>query len=108
LHISGTASIDKHGEIMYLNDVKKQTHRTIENIRALLAPHGASLNDMAYFIIYIRNIKDRHKVMEVLEKEIPEDIPVLLLEGAVCRTAWLVELEGIAIIPDSSEFPPYF
>ena len=108
LHISGTASIDKNGEIMYISDVRKQTIRTIDNIKALLAPHGAGLDDMAYIIAYVRNLKDRKKVKEILKKEIPTNIPLLLLEGAVCRPAWLVELEGVAIIPDSNDFPPFF
>ena len=108
LHISGTASIDKNGKIMYISDVKKQTIRTIDNIKALLAPHGAGLDDMAYIIAYVRNQKDRRKVKEILKKEIPTNIPLLLLEGAVCRPAWLVELEGVAIIPDSNDFPPFF
>jgi len=108
LHISGTASIDKNGEIVHISDVKKQTQHTIDNIKALLASHGASLNDMAYYIGYVRDFKDKNKVMDVLEKEIPNKAPLLLLEGAVCRPAWLVELEGIAIIPDSTEFPAFF
>ncbi|MCD6308706.1 MAG: translation initiation inhibitor, partial [Candidatus Latescibacteria bacterium] len=57
---------------------------------------------------YVRNLKDRDKVMGILEREIPNNIPLLLLEGAVCRPAWLVELEGVAIIPDSNEYPPFF
>lgn len=108
LHISGTASIDKNGTIMYPNDVRKQTLRALDNIKALLAPHGAGLHDMAYYIVYVRNFKDRNKVTEVLEKIIPPEIPLLLLEGAVCRPAWLVELEGVALIPDKSDFPPFF
>jgi len=46
--------------------------------------------------------------MEVLEKEIPPDVPFLCVVGAVCRPAWLVEMEGIAIIPDSNDFPAFF
>jgi len=108
LHISGTASIDKYGEIMHISDIKKQTQRTIDNIKSLLSSHGATLKDMAYYIVYIRDFKDKNKVMEVIGKEIPKEVPLLLLEGAVCRPAWLVELEGVAIIPDSTEFPPFF
>jgi len=108
LHISGTASIDNNGQVMYIGDARKQTERTIENVKALLAPHGADLSDMAYLIVYVRNLKDRNKVMEVLERKIPSNIPYLFLEGAVCRPSWLVELEGVGIIPDSSEFSPFF
>ena len=108
LHISGTASIDKNGQVMHLSDVRKQTQRTVENVKALLTPHGAELKDMAYIIGYVRNLKDRKKVMDILKTEVPNNIPLLLLEGAVCRPAWLVELEGVAIIADSTEFPPFF
>jgi enamine deaminase RidA (YjgF/YER057c/UK114 family) len=108
LHISGTASIDITGKVMYISDVKKQTLRTIENIRALLASQGADLGNMAYIIAYIRNIKDGNRVREVLESEIPGEVPVVFLESSVCRPDWLVELEGVAIIPDSNDFPAFF
>ena len=108
LHISGTASINKNGDVMYPSDVRKQTQRSIENVRALLAPHSTGLNDLAYLIVYIRNIKDRNKVMEILGKEVPSETPLLLLESAVCRQAWLVEIEGIVLIPDSNEYPDFF
>lgn len=108
LHISGTASIDMYGHVLHQNDVRMQTRQTIENIRALLAPHEADLDDMAYYIAYVRSFKDSRKVMEVLETEIPSRIPLLLLQGSVCRTSWLVELEGVALIPDKTDFPPFF
>jgi len=108
LHISGTASIDKDGKVLHLHDVKKQTRRTLENLRALLNPHGAELKDMAYIIGYVRNLKDWKKVMSVVRDEVPDNIPFLLLEGAVCRPSWLIELEGVAIVPDDTGFPPFF
>lgn len=108
LYISGTASIDKNGKIMHPTDVRKQTQRTLDNIKALLAPHGASLSDMAYLIVYLRSYKDKNKVIEVIEKEVSADIPSLFVEGAICRHTWLVEIEGIGIIPDSNDFPAFF
>ena len=108
LHISGTASIDKSGKTLYISDIRKQTLRTIENIRVLLAPYAADLKDMVYIIAYIRDIKDGNRVMEILKREIPGEIPVVFLESSVCRPDWLVELEGVAIIPDSNNFPVFF
>ncbi|MFC1692940.1 Rid family hydrolase [Candidatus Latescibacterota bacterium] len=107
LYISGTASIDKNGKIMHISDVQNQTLRTLENIRALLASHDADLKDLAYLIIYIRNFKDKNRVMTVLEKEIPPNIPFLFVEAAICRPAWLVELEGMGIISDSNDYPVF-
>jgi len=107
LYISGTASINNKGEALFPGDAARQTKRTVENIRALLAAHHASINDMAYIIAYIRNLDDREAVHTVLSKEIGNAIPLIFAEGAVCRPAWLVELEGVAVIPDKSEFPPF-
>ncbi|MFC1490305.1 Rid family hydrolase [Candidatus Latescibacterota bacterium] len=108
LYISGTASIDKDGEVVHLSDVGKQTQRTLDNIKALLEPHGAGLHDMAYLIVYIRTFKYKDIVAEVLDRELSCDIPLIFVESPVCRPTWLVEMEGIGIIPDSNDYPPFF
>lgn len=108
LLISGTASIDKKGQVLYPSDIGKQTKRTLENIEALLQPHDASLNDMAYLIVYIRNITEVNKVTEILKEHISQRIPIIIVEGTVCRPTWLIEIEGIGIVPGSSSFPPFF
>jgi len=107
LHISGTASINTTGEVLHEGDAELQTRRAIENVRALLAAQSATLNDMAYVIAYVRNVHDRQRVEEVLDEELGRKVPLVLTEAAVCRPAWLMELEGVAIIPDESEYPPF-
>ncbi len=107
LYISGTASIDKAGCVLYPSDVKKQTKRVLENIRALLKPYGAGLADLAYLVVYLRNITETKKVNAVLKEYFPEKIPLIIVEGAVCRSNWLVEMEGVAVIKESSLFPPF-
>lgn len=107
LHISGTASIDAKGNIMYESDICRQTERTIENVKALLAPHGATLNDMQYLIIYLRNAKHFPLIKDLLSQLIPENVPIMPVEGPVCRPGWLIEMEGVAIIPDDTDFPPF-
>jgi enamine deaminase RidA (YjgF/YER057c/UK114 family) len=107
LYVSGTASIDAKGDVLHEGDAKLQTRRTVENFRALLEAQSATLDDVAYYIAYVRNAHDRQQVAAVLEEELGTNTPLLLTEAAVCRPAWLVELEGVAIIPDRSEFPPF-
>jgi enamine deaminase RidA (YjgF/YER057c/UK114 family) len=107
LYISGTASIGRKGDVLFTGDAARQTERTIENIRALLAGHNAAIKDMAYIIVYVRKGKDRETVRGVLDREIGPDIPLVFAEAAVCRPTWLVELEGLAVIPDKTEFPPF-
>jgi enamine deaminase RidA (YjgF/YER057c/UK114 family) len=107
LYVSGTASINTKGEVLHEGDAEWQTRRAIENVRALLDAQSATLDDLAYAIAYVRNVHDRQRVERVLNEELGGKIPLVLAEAAVCRPAWLMELEGVAIIPDKNNFPPF-
>jgi len=107
LYISGTASINNKSEVMFPGDVANQTRRTFENLRALLAAHDATLKDMVYIILYIRNFHEWTVVQDVIREEIDANLPIISVEAKVCRPAWLFELEGVAIIPDRNEYPAF-
>lgn len=93
--ISGTASIDKHGDILYPGDIIRQTGRLLENIGALLKDGGATMNDIQYFIIYLRDISDYSTVEHLMSQFYPQ-IPHIIVEARVCRPGWLIEMECIA------------
>lgn len=93
--ISGTASIDRHGNAIFLGDVSRQTARLLENINALLKDGGATLRDMRYLTIYLRDLSDYHTVEAYMTKNYP-DTPHIIVHAKVCRPEWLIEMEGIA------------
>lgn len=93
--ISGTASIDKKGEVVYKGDVLRQTGRLLENIGALLKDGEATMRDIKYFIIYQRDISDYDSV-EALMRQLYPQIPHIIVEARVCRPGWLIEMECIA------------
>ena len=93
--ISGTASIDKHGAVVYEGDVVRQTGRLLENIGALLKDGDATMNDIQYFIIYLRDISDYQTVEHLMQQFYPQ-IPHIIVEAKVCRPGWLIEMECIA------------
>ena len=93
--ISGTASINKHGDVVYEGDIVRQTGRLLENIGALLKDGDATMNDIQYFIIYLRDISDYHTV-EILMNQFYPQIPHIIVEAKVCRPGWLIEMECIA------------
>lgn len=93
--ISGTASIDKHGQVMYEGDIVRQTGRLLENIGALLKDGGATMNDIQYFIIYLRDLSDHHAVEKMMQQFYPQ-IPHIIVEAKVCQPGWLIEMECIA------------
>jgi len=94
--ISGTASIDKYGEVIYPNNVRKQTGRLLENIGALLADGGATMNDIRCFTIYLRDLSDYNDVDKFMSQVFPYT-PRIILQAKVCRPSWLVEMECVAI-----------
>lgn len=91
-YISGTASIDRHGNILYPGDVLRQTQRLLENIGALLANGGARWENVNYFIVYLRDFSDFTVVNEYLSDRFP-CVPFIILHAKVCRPGWLIEME---------------
>lgn len=93
--ISGTASIDKEGQIVAPGDIDRQTERTFENINALLGEAGACMEDIAQMIVYIRDTADYRKVERYLSEHFPA-VPYVITWAPVCRPGWLIEVECIA------------
>jgi len=105
--ISGTASIDHQGEILYPGNLLGQIDRTVENIEVLLHQSGATLNDMGMIIVYVRDPADFCTVRQQMQRHFG-DAPVQVVWARVCRPGWLVEIEGIAITSESNlQFPEF-
>lgn len=107
LFISGTASIDNKGNVLYEGDVVRQTERMLENTSVLLEEGGASFGDVSYMFVYLRDMSDYAVVRGMYEERFP-DVPKVILLAPVCRPGWLIEMECMAIIPQKeSRFPNY-
>jgi enamine deaminase RidA (YjgF/YER057c/UK114 family) len=105
--ISGTASIGKNGEVMHLGDVRAQLDRALGNVEALLHAGASRLEDLMYLIVYLRDPTDFPWVRARLGYQVPR-LPILFVEGPVCRREWLVEIEGVAIKgQERPEFSPF-
>lgn len=96
LFISGTASIDKHGQCVHRGDVLTQAGRLFLNIEKLLESGGAKLSDVRYFLVYLRDVADYAAVARYMRLRFPS-VPCLITEARVCRPEWLVEVECVAV-----------
>jgi len=104
--ISGTASINNCGEVVYPGDVEAQTARMLENIGALLKTADCTFNDVCHMLIYLRDIADRPVVERIFAERFP-DIPHIVLLAPVCRLAWLIETECMAFKAIESAYEPF-
>ena len=94
--ISGTASINNKGEVMYVGDIEMQTRRMWENVEKLLDEAGMTMDDAAQLIVYLRDTADYEMVSRMFREKFP-DIPTVFTLAPVCRPTWLIEMECIAI-----------
>ena len=94
--ISGTASIDNNGKILYEDDIVRQTERMIENVQVLLEEAGCGFSQVGSMIVYLRDSADYAVVKDIFDRRFP-DCPRVIVQAPVCRPGWLVEMECIAI-----------
>ncbi|MBE6274575.1 MAG: hypothetical protein E7097_11980 [Bacteroides sp.] len=105
--ISGTASINNKGEIMYPGDIRQQTLRMWENVETLLKEAECTFEHVAHLLVYLRDIADYTIVREMFEERFP-NIPKVYLLAPVCRPGWLVEMECMAVKSISDGCYPAF
>lgn len=90
--ISGTASIDKDGNVMHKGDIIKQTYQALYNINKLLNAYGSNIYNATEITGYVRNPNDIDIVKSECDK-IYHSCKWNIIEGKVCRPDWLVEFE---------------
>lgn len=106
VYVSGTASINNKGEIVYPGDIRLQTERMIENVGALLAEADCDFTDVGHLLIYLRDIADSRLVETIFAERFP-DIPHVILLAPVCRPGWLIEMECMAFKSISTPHAAY-
>ena len=82
--------------VVHEGDVLAQLGRTLGNIDAILRSGGASLGDLMSIIVYLRDPTDYPRIYQALRERLP-DVPATFVRAPVCRPAWLIEIEGIAV-----------
>jgi len=101
LLISGTASVVGHVS-EHIGEPRKQTVEIVHNLNALIMHteqlHGIARGQwcgQALFKIYIRHPAHYPLVRDILNDQLPAHTQVQYLQGDMCRSELLVEVEGI-------------
>ncbi len=105
-YISGTASIDSEGNVLYVGDIRRQTVRMWENVEALLGEGAMTMDDIMQIVVYLRDPADYAVVSEMFAERFPTT-PYVITLAPVCRPAWLIEMECIAVDGRSTTFRPF-
>ena len=110
LLISGTASIDEHGQTVQVGDFRAQLRRTYRNITGLLAVEGATWKDIVRTTCYLRDIERDYAAFNegrtaFFREQGLDPLPASTgIQAILCRPELLVEIEAIAMfIPKPKE-----
>jgi enamine deaminase RidA (YjgF/YER057c/UK114 family) len=103
LLISGTASIDEHGQTVHVGDFRAQCRRTFHNITELLKSEGATWHDIVRTTCYLRDIDrdyaafNEERTAFYAEQGL-DPLPASTgIQAKLCRPELLVEIEAIAM-----------
>ena len=99
--ISGTASVIGH-QTHHENQVASQLSESLRNVNSLLEEghrqmggSHARLDRNGILKVYIRHPEDLEPVHQALESEAPAETPRIYLQGDICRSNLLTEIDGM-------------
>ncbi|MBE9105583.1 pentapeptide repeat-containing protein [Nostoc cf. edaphicum LEGE 07299] len=99
--IAGQIAIDPRlGDVVYTDDVKKQTEQVLANLEAILIAAGATFQDVVKTTVFLADMNDFAAVNAVYGKYFPENTAPARACVQVSRLPKdvLVEIDAIAVI----------
>jgi 2-iminobutanoate/2-iminopropanoate deaminase len=97
LFVSGQGPIDPKTGKMIEADIEKQTHQTLQNVRAIVEDSGLSLNDVVKVSIFLKNASDFQKMNEIYKTFFQENPPTrTTVQADFVSPGMLIEIDAIA------------
>ena len=100
LFVSGQGPINPKTNQLELGDIRAETRRTLENLRAILEAAGCSLRDVVRVGIYLADLNDFPAVNEVYAEFFTDNPPARTTVGAPGPKNIKVEIDCIARLPE--------
>lgn len=105
LQVSGQGPVDPAtGEYLFAGDVRAQTRRTLENVRAIVEAGGASFEDVVMLRVYLTTRDDFAAMNEAYGEFVTAHVPSGVLPARTTvftglpRAEMLVEIDALAVV----------
>ncbi|WP_422394149.1 Rid family detoxifying hydrolase [Nostoc flagelliforme] len=101
IFVAGQIAIDPRlGDVVYTDDVKKQTEQVLANLEAILTASGATFQDVVKTTVFLADMNDFAAMNAVYAKYFPEDTAPARACVQVSRLPKdvLVEIDAIAVV----------
>jgi len=101
LFIAGQVAIDPKTGKPVGGDIRTQTRRILENIKAILAAAGGSLDNVVKVTVYLADPEDFQGMNEVYAEYFKEKPPArATVAGRIPGKGFLLEVDSIAYLGD--------
>ena len=100
IFVSGQGPINPKTNQLELGDIRAETRRTLENLRAILEAVGCSLRDVVRVGIFLADLNDFPAVNEVYAEFFTDNPPARTTVGAPGPKNIKVEIDCIARLPE--------
>jgi 2-iminobutanoate/2-iminopropanoate deaminase len=101
IHVSGQIAIDLEGNLVGQGDLRAQTRQVFENLRAILAAHGATFADVVKIGTYLTTLDDLAGMREVRSEYLTSEPPAstAVQVAALVVPEALIEIDLVAVVP---------
>ncbi|HLG72795.1 MAG TPA: RidA family protein [Chloroflexota bacterium] len=100
IFVSGLTARDSTGKVVGVGDAGAQTRQVLENLKAILAEGGATLEDVVRVTVYIRNMADFKAIHEVRGQYFTANPPAstMVEVSRLVDEDMLIEIEATAVL----------
>jgi len=99
LFVSGQASVDFKTSKFILGTIEEETHRTLQNIKAITEAAGASMEDVVKCTVHLSDIKEFDRYNKVYSEYFPGIKPARTTVQSVLAEGLKVEIDCIVKLP---------
>ena len=101
LFLAGQVAQDQDGNVVGRGDVEAQAVQIFDNLQAVLASAGATLNDVVKLTTYTTNVAYRAKIAEVRGRYFTTYFPpnTFVVVASLATPDYLLEIEAVAAVP---------
>lgn len=103
LFVSGQAAIDEHGQLVGVGDFDAQAEQAFKNLEQVLDAGGSSLRDIAKVTIFLTDMNNFAKIVELRRRWFTEPYPAdsIIQVTALALPELEIEIEAVAVATDT-------
>ena len=98
IFLAGQVAQDVEGNVVGRGDIESQAVQIFENLKAVLASAGATLDDVVKMTTYTTNVAYRPKIAEVRSRYFKTYFPpnTFVVVASLATPEYLLEIEAVA------------